>query len=223
MQAKEKGVTIKHFSLLSCSCFLFSRKRRLGNLTSLSLDQTNDGPYYRIAAFIMIWFDLTRELSDGNDWLAPFRLRLRRIFKLRSNIARIVKAVQCDCNVLVFSIVRNVNNFATSLGLSFEGVLKMYLSLSLYLSFCWSGQVSSSLWWDVTIVLGHSGGNLARGFLVSFFMNMNGILIFPFLPNLQPISPAFHSRCSRKRGEVWLHLALKLHTLSHLSTAHPGS
>ena len=108
MQAKEKGVTIKHFSLLSCSCFLFSRKRRLGNLTSLSLDQNDDGPYYRIAAFIMIWFDLTRELSDGNDWLAPFRLRLRRIFKLRSNIARIVKAAQCDCNVLVFSIVRNV-------------------------------------------------------------------------------------------------------------------
>ena len=153
MQAKEKGVTIKHFSLLSCSCFLFSRKRRLGNLTSLSLDQTNDGPYYRIAAFIMIWFDLTRELSDGNDWLAPFRLRLRRIFKLRSNIARIVKAaVQYDCNVLVFSIVRNVNNFATSLGLSFEGVLKMYLSLSLSLSFYWSGHVFLSLWENVSKV-----------------------------------------------------------------------
>ena len=152
MQAKEKGITIRYFSLLRWSCFLFSRKRRLGNLTSLSLDQNDDGPYYRIAAFIMIWFDLTRELSDGNDWLAPSRLRLRRIFKLRSNIARIVKAVQCDCNVLMFSIVINVNNFATSLGLSFEGVLKMYLSLSLSLSFYWSGHVFLSLWENVSKV-----------------------------------------------------------------------
>ena len=47
------------------------------------------------------------------------------------NIARIVNAVQChsllsghyDCNVLMFSKVRNVNNFTTSLGLAFEGVL----------------------------------------------------------------------------------------------------
>ena len=44
-----------------------------------------------------------------------------------SNIARTANAVQChsllsghyDCNVLMFSIVRNVNNFTTSLGLPF--------------------------------------------------------------------------------------------------------
>ena len=44
-----------------------------------------------------------------------------------SNIARIANAVQChsllsglyDCNVLMCSIVRNVKNFTTSLGLSF--------------------------------------------------------------------------------------------------------
>ena len=42
-----------------------------------------------------------------------------------------MNAVQChsllsghyDCNVLMFAIVRNVYNFATSLGLSFEGVV----------------------------------------------------------------------------------------------------
>ena len=61
------------------------------------------------------------------------------------NIARIANAVQChsllsghyDCNVLMFAIVRNVYNFATSLGLSFEGVLLLFL--------CWSGHVFSSL------------------------------------------------------------------------------
>ena len=50
-----------------------------------------------------------------------------------SNIARIANAVQChsllsglyDCNVLMCSIVRNVKNFTTSLGLSFEGATSM--------------------------------------------------------------------------------------------------
>ena len=50
---------------------------------------------------------------------------------IHKNIARIAYAVQChsllsghyDCNVFRFSIVRYVNNFITSLGLPFEGVL----------------------------------------------------------------------------------------------------
>ena len=70
----------------------------------------------------------------------------------KQNIARIANAVQChsllsgpyDCSVLMFLIVRNVKNFTTSQGLWFEGVLQIYLSLSLSL---FVGQVMFALWW----------------------------------------------------------------------------
>ena len=70
-------------------------------------------------------------VADSQD-LSTFSLH----WKYRPILGRTAYQIaSVPINVLVFSIVRNVNNFATSLGLSFEGVLKMYLSLSLSLSF----------------------------------------------------------------------------------------
>ena len=51
------------------------------------------------------------------------------------NIAKIANSAQChsllsghyDWNVLIFSIVKNVNNFTTYLGLPSEDALQMYI------------------------------------------------------------------------------------------------
>ena len=66
-----------------------------------------------------------RELG-GNDSNNFIDIQLTTVCRYQ-----IVNAVQChsllsghyDCNSLRLSIVRNVNNFTTSLGLAFEGVL----------------------------------------------------------------------------------------------------
>ena len=58
-------------------------------------------------------------------------IKTNKVGGAKENIARIANAVQCqsllsghhDCNVFMFSLVRNVNNFIESLELPFAGVL----------------------------------------------------------------------------------------------------